>query len=420
MSQFIQRTALAALILLTMTASARPDSFDGSLEHFLRSQPGRFGQVMENPANFRVQVIYTRIDRDPHNTPSFTAYHFRVNEAEYFYPASTVKLPTALLALQRLHQLPAVGVTRDTPMSVETGTARDIGSAAESAELSQESSIADAVARILLVSDNPAYNRLYEFLGPAYINQALQDIGLGGTRIVHRLEVASSEEDQRRTRAIRFHRREHTLYQQPARESTVIHRAEAPILLGKGELSGGVLVDGPKDFAGKNAYPLRAQHDLLLALLFPEAVAPEHRLNLADEDYRLVYRAMSDTPASSTRPEFADRELYPDGFVKFLMYGGDAREIPEAIRVFNKSGQAFGFLTDAAYIVDLDKGVEFILAATIYTNANGVFNDDQYEYDSIGFPFLRELGQAIYELELARERPVTPDLSRFDLRQNAP
>jgi hypothetical protein len=305
-------------------------------------------------------------------------------------------------------------------MTVEMGAARVHNSAAENAEMPPESSIAEAVERILLVSDNPAYNRLFEFVGQAYINQALRDLGLGGTRIVHRLEVAPSEADNRMTRAIRFFRGEHTLYHQPARESTVIHRAEAPILLGTGELSGGALVEGPKDFASKNAYPLQAQHDLLLALLFPEAVAPERRLNLTDEDYRLVYRAMSNTPAGSGIAEYADRELYPDGFVKFLMYGGDTREIPDTIRVFNKSGQAFGFLTDAAYIVDLDNGVEFILAATIYTNANGIFNDDKYEYDSIGFPFLRELGQAIYELEQARERPATPDLSRFDLRQKAP
>ena len=87
--------------------------------------------------------------------------------------------------------------------------------------------------------------------------------------------------------------------------------------------------------------------------------------------------------------------------------------IPPDIRVFNKIGSAYGFLTDAAYIVDFDERIEFILAATVYTNANGTFNDGKYEYDEIGFPFLRDLGRAIYEVELRRERRNAPDLGRF-------
>ena len=70
-------------------------------------------------------------------------------------------------------------------------------------------------------------------------------------------------------------------------------------------------------------------------------------------------------------------------------------------------------MTDAAYIVDFKNGVEFILSATIYTNENQTFNDDNYEYEEIGLPFLKDLGQAIYEIELDRQREHKPDLSRF-------
>ena len=55
--------------------------------------------------------------------------------------------------------------------------------------------------------------------------------------------------------------------------------------------------------------------------------------------------------------------------------------------------------------------IEFLLAATIYTNENQIFNDNNYEYGEIGLPFLRNLGQSIYELELARERENTPDFT---------
>ena len=84
-----------------------------------------------------------------------------------------------------------------------------------------------------------------------------------------------------------------------------------------------------------------------------------------------------------------------------------------SFRTANALGDAYGFLTDAAYIVDYDEGVEFILAATVYANANETFNDNVYEYDTVGLPFLRELGQAIYEIERQRPRAHRPDLGRF-------
>ena len=96
------------------------------------------------------------------------------------------------------------------------------------------------------------------------------------------------------------------------------------------------------------------------------------------------------------------------------MFGGDAVRIPRAIRIFNKVGDAYGFLTDVAYVVDFENKIEFILAATIYTNENQTFNDNEYEYDEVGLPFLRNLGQAIYEVELQRERATAPDLGRFE------
>ena len=151
--------------------------------------------------------------------------------------------------------------------------------------------------------------------------------------------------------------------------------------------------------------------------MFPEAVAPGARFDLTEDDYRFLRRYMSEYPAESGIDAYADGSFYPDGYVKFLMYGGSAESVPDAIRIFNKVGDAYGFLTDAAYVVDFERGIEFLLAATVYTNANQTFNDNVYEYDETGFPFLRDLGQAIYEVELARTRAHPPDLSALrDLR----
>ena len=127
---------------------------------------------------------------------------------------------------------------------------------------------------------------------------------------------------------------------------------------------------------------------------------------------------MSAYPGESGIAAYSDPAEYAQAYVKLLMVGGaSAPAIPDNIRIFNKPGEAYGFMTDCAYIVDYENGVEFLLAATLYTNANETFNDDNYEYDEIALPFLRDLGLAVYEIELERERHFRPDLGRVYLQR---
>ena len=110
------------------------------------------------------------------------------------------------------------------------------------------------------------------------------------------------------------------------------------------------------------------------------------------------------------------REEYYDSYGKYFLFGGSKAPIPSHVRIFNKVGEAYGYLIDDAYIVDFDAGVEFLLTAVILVNADQVLNDDKYEYEEIGLPFLARLGRAVYEHELRRERPRRPDLTRFRVR----
>ena len=38
---------------------------------------------------------------------------------------------------------------------------------------------------------------------------------------------------------------------------------------------------------------------------------------------------------------------------------------------------------------------EYIITVTIHVNKNQIFNDNVYEYDTIGLPFLSELGRQL-------------------------
>lgn len=405
---------LFALLLLTMTtACEQKTKWQGSLDSLLASQPERFATVLQDPEKYRVQIMYTQIDRNSGNQPRFKTFLYNVNPGEYFYPASTVKLPVAALALEKLRRLNRPGLNRDSTML--TGSAKDFQTEAKTDETSADGlpSVGQYIRKILLVSDNDAFNRLYEFVGQQEINERLRSMRYFDTRIIHRLESSLSEDENRWTNPVQFMNGDVLIYEQGALYSETGFRGKQPERLGVAEIVDGQRLERPKDFAGKNAYALMDQHDFIRRLMFPESTKPQNRLHLDENDYRFLYRYMSMYPNESEIDAYQDKAKYPQGYVKFLMYGGDAETIPGHIRIFNKVGDAYGFLTDAAYIVDFKNKIEFILSATIYTNDNQTFNDNNYEYDEIGLPFLENLGQAIYEVELERQREYKPDLSAF-------
>ena len=64
--------------------------------------------------------------------------------------------------------------------------------------------------------------------------------------------------------------------------------------------------------------------------------------------------------------------------------------------ITNIVGLAYGFASDVAYIHNQDKSIEFFLSATIFTNYG---NKIGYDYTRISLPFLKSLGQNIYDAQ---------------------
>jgi hypothetical protein len=124
---------------------------------------------------------------------------------------------------------------------------------------------------------------------------------------------------------------------------------------------------------------------------------------------------MSQLPRETRYPNYrADTSLY-DGYGKFLLAGDQKSPVSASIRIFNKIGEAYGYMIDNAYIVDFDKGIEFMLSAVISCNSDGIFNDGTYDYETIGFPFMGNLGRLIYDYEAGRKKTHKPDLSLLKL-----
>jgi len=391
-----------------------PGRTDSLLENILKLYPRQFGEILDNRDSFRTQIIYTQIDRRPDNSPVFTDFYFNVNRETYFYPASTIKMPIALLAIQKLNELKIKGLDKYTTMITEAGNEIQTPVYNDPSTREGRPSVAQYIRKIFLVSDNDASNRLYEFIGQEYLNEQLRKKGFSNAEIIHRLNIFLTEEQNRQTNPLKFIDTLGSLIYEQQMQASKLPRLNRNEFLGKGFMRGDQLVNQPFDFSRRNRIALQDLHQILKAVLFPESLPADQRFNLNADDYRFVRKYMSQYPPESVYPPYDTVNTW-DAYCKFLYWGNEKGKLPRTFRIFNKVGDAYGFLTDIAYIVDFEKNIEFMLSATILCNSDGVFNDSKYDYDSVGFPFMKNLGRAIYDYELNRKRTRIPDLSSFKI-----
>lgn len=385
---------------------------DSLLWNVLQSEHKYIRTVMADPARFEVQLIFTEITRDDYDHPIFANETFQLNDNAYFYPASTVKMPAAFLAAE-LFENPdpelavverKIPLTLDTEFRMEEDTARTT--------LRQE------ITKIFVVSDNDAHNRMHDLIGRDRFNTMMIEKGLGPWRQAHRLGGPSKASAAEHRGIWFFGANGDSLFfqREPAAELEPLDIDN--LQKGVAYMQDGEKIEEPFGFAYRNHAPLASLQATLEAVIFPgfsslgrvssETVAkpgsgtsglqtPEMatpRFHLSDETVDFLNQAMRWYPDEGG---YDDPDYYYDGYVKFFIYGDVYDPIPDHVKIANKVGFAYGTLTDVAYITDSLNGIEFMLSGTIIVNKNGTFNDNVYEYDEVGMPFLAEVGRQIYQ-----------------------
>lgn len=363
---------LFSLIFLQFGCSSTKKNI---LQETLASDNQKIKIVMSNPEGFELQIIYTQILHDKNNNVSFKDFTYHLNAENYFYPASTIKFPIAILALEKLNSIENTEVNSE--FTIEGN--------------SNKLKFSEEISKIFAVSENEASTNLLEFLGLDDINKSMKAKGLEPFRLSHR--VSGSDPRSLATKPITLYKTNGTTLKIPS----VLSKPSIPLTINKikkgiGYMKNDSLVDGSFDFSNKNYYPLETLHNTMKRIIFPENFKESERFNLTKKDREFILFSMQNLPKNAG---YNPVEYY-DGYCKFFMFGDTKENIPANIKIYNKVGEAYGTLTDCAYIVDSENKVEFMVSATIYTNKNQIFNDDKYEYDSIGFPFLAELGRQLY------------------------
>jgi disulfide oxidoreductase YuzD len=345
------------------------------IELALNSNNEKILKVKKNISNHDLQIKLTVINNNK-GKKKFNDYNYQIVDKNYFYPASTVKLPIAIFAMEKLNESPEINL--DTPFKVEND--------------SITTTIRKEIISVFSISSNESNNRLFEFLGQDYINEKLKQKGMRKSKIFHRLSIENSSDTK--TKKIIFYPNDSLVVEFPSRNNKNLEKLNLNKLYkGIGHINNkGVLISKPMDFSRRNYLPINELNHLIKLVFFPKKFKNKNKLKLEENQIEFLKKSMSILPKDAGY----DREKYFDSYVKFFVYG-DKKEInSDKIKIFNKVGSAYGYLTEGAYIKT--DNISIILSATMKVNNNHIYNDNVYEYDSIGIPFFAELGREIIRI----------------------
>lgn len=373
----------------------------------------RFPDVLADPHEARFQLVITCLDeRGP--APSIRTARYRAG-AELVYPASAIKLfvTAAALAMISSERAAHPDLGWDSPIAAcdDAGRCRPIED--PSNRLPPHAKVATVghlVRRVHLVSDNVAYNLLYDLVGHEALHRYAWDRGLASLRVHHRMFSWAPPRVQRTSPAFRVGVPPDALYL-PKRTSAL----DPPPLPFETTTVGRAHIDpetkqrvaAPMDFSHKNYASLVDHHRLLLSIVRPDlrAVAALDLVETGiDEDLRArLVAAMTEDPNASPDPAYPPPHRGAAAFKPMLP--GIARRLPGAPVVYtNKAGRAYGFHVENAVV--RHEARTAAVTVSIYGNRDGVLNDDRYDYDRRTRPFLAAVGEAVADLCLASPPPA--------------
>lgn len=404
---------ICILLFVVNNINAQPNILDSLLKN-----NAQLKAYYEQTKELNIQIVYTQINRDKHNIPTFNTFTYNTKNHPYFYPASTVKMPIALLALEKLNDKKYKAININTPL-IESTQYNALPKNQNTYTKYKDSTVANYIKQIFLVSDNHASNVLYQFCGQAYIQQKLREKNYKTAIIKHQLGVNASNTANKQSPAFYFIDSTNNIVFTEKEKFSTASFTKRKVSLGKAYLHNGQIINKPFDFSDKNNVRLIDLHRMLQSVIFPANSISKSTFTLTPAQRKFVLYYMSAYPGESMNPLY-DTSNYYDAYCKFLLYGAEKKPTNPNIRIFNKVGDAYGFLTDIAYIVDFENKVEFLLSATINCNTNKIYNDDNYDYETIGFPFLKFLGEAIYNYELKRAKKYLPYLQEFIMNYQQP
>jgi len=371
------------------------------LQNVLDSLEDKYPNVIENPQKYRFKIVFTEIKRTKEKV-SLETVGFRMDESEYLYPASIVKLPTILIGMEeynKIHKLrPRVTYETLIKFNKEKGCMPAAFSVKVGNKL-EYFSLDLFTKQMLGISDNDAYNRMFDFVGQQQLNRRLKELNYQNGKIIRKFVLNCSLDQNRISDSYVFlGRRNAWLYNRRGISNPDTILADSTYKIGKAyEGFDKKIVPRPFDFSRQNNLELVDLHKTLNGVVFPKSEF-SHTFDITEAQRKYVLLNMGKYP-SEFGLDFNPID-FPATYKKYLFFGKDSNmnytnDSLSRFRSFNVVGLSFGCAIDAAYLVDLDTGKECVLTVGIYANEDEVINDAKYDYENLAYPMMKDIGRLI-------------------------
>ena len=345
-------------------------------------------KIIRDKDNYEIQILYTEVSKNNLDQTEFKDFQFQLNDEKYFYPASTIKLPIAIMTLSKINELRAEGSNISLKSKLKLSL---INNKKEIIVKDSISSFQNLIADVFLVSDNSASNVLIDFIGYNYFNSSMINAGYQNTYLNHKFNPDPFVDSSWIITTL-----DNDIISSKENKRTVMAGSNISNLKkGERSLVNGEIINESLDFSLKNRSSLTDMHNIMKNLIYPEITLSKFNLNV--EDYDFLRYWMSRFTYEDLGNKYISDDRFFNSYNKFFIHGMDTILKSSDIRVYNKIGQAYGTSTDSAYIKNYKEDVEFFLTATIYTNKNEVMNDNIYEYGDTAIPFLSRLSKNLYK-----------------------
>ena len=372
----------AAAHAVALKPELLPNNNSAVVLDILKNGSPRLQSFLTSAREYGLEICFTRLRKD------LSGLRFETfsspKSSDWFAPASLVKLPLAALLLEQLEasKVDWLGAKVAFPAMPDC--------AERAAELRQPQAVTRLIERALVLSDDSAYCALFDALGPQHIAERMRQMGHAEVRIQARFGSCGPENSKITGPVQLFSAGGKLLSTIAARVPFSLVSAPIPIKIGRAWVQAGRRIEGAKDFTNSNSAPLSALHEMMLALMRPELVEHNRRFQISERARQFLLAGMRLNPSES-KYSSADEAKLDRTFFRLLGVGDG--QWPKDLQVENKVGWAYGFLSDMAHLKQGNH--ECFVSCKMYLNRDGVLNDGQYEYESIGRPAMAEIGRLL-------------------------
>jgi len=386
---------IGVAIIATGSQRVKAQADDSLLIRILQGKDATLDQVLSNSAKYNFQLILSVFSD---NKGKDELVHYSINRDKYFFsPASLIKFPVAVVALEKLTALQArYGITIEDSLELITCSC-DLSSRSY-VRNTRPATFRQLLREMLILSDNDAYNVMFDFLGKDYFNTRIRQLGYQRINLRRRFYFPCDYGAQERFGGFRFYDPLGKLqYEIPCQTSQGEWRNDSnwPHTAGQKHLENGKWVAGPKSFLDGNYVSLWEAHRLLIDVLSADTLPDSPFFAIEDSMRQELIDALGSYPRALQSGRYQG-EKYPDHYYKYFLDPKTMVTADNQLKIYNKVGISGGFISDVSYFYDQQSGLRFFLSGAMLAKKDGLMDNGKYDYYDIGIPVFRKIGSLVY------------------------